>query len=560
MNKTATNIVEDSLEKVAKLGGNTTSKAIDLYRHTAKKGGKINTGKLKALATVGGLGAGAYLADKAIQKHDNKKLKTDTKIRFLRDGLVPGTKRTAKQLAIGALPAAATVLAVTNLKHRPKGAGHIYENLSKAQAHMQGHNIISPEKARDLLKKSVVAGGAAYTGSKYYLRDKALRDRAKITGEEITVKDRILNASVPVARKFLPAELKANGAGIFLQGITPESQIQAKRQNRIKREKLEKELNKEATVIINESFEKIAKLSEDEQKEFNSLRSDIVKKNNEIVKGNAKEAPKHLLSQYGGTASAVAGGNLVNSARREGQLDGIVRRYHNTKAENVKGIKNQGIKASRALDPDAITRIVGLSEDEMKGKTYLAKNRTVARGVGARRQQIADMTNPWILPNEADSFKKSFKTQKTMKVNIPLSEYKKLNFVANPELKGAKSAKEFMHKSNLDPLTSAQAYKNLGKNTDVIGGDIASKFIKGGKDYKKQTLKGIARNIKENPKDFAKGVGKAGLGTAMLAGGTYLAGKSLKETYTRNKKQKEEMKNDPNRARFNELLKKSYNR
>lgn len=317
--------------------------------------------------------------------------------------------------------------------------------------------------------------------------------------------------------------------------------------------------------IVENSFEKIAKLTQDEMNEFQSLAPKIGVKKSNMINKDRKEIDRDTIKQMGGTAGVMGGAKLIGSARREGQLDGIVRRYHNTKAENVTGIKEHGIKASKALDEDALTRITGLSENQMKGKTYMAKKRSGARAVGARRQQIADMTYPGVLPNGAESLIKSFKHQKTMKVNIPLNEYRKLNKVSNPELRGAKSYRDAIKKSltgtqeiPADPLTAMSMYKTLGKDTDTIAGDISSKFIKGGKGYKKQTLKGIGKHIKNNPKDFAKGLGKAGLGTAAIAGGGIMAYKSLKNSMERNKRYKEQMNNDPDFIRFKELSGKMY--
>lgn len=317
--------------------------------------------------------------------------------------------------------------------------------------------------------------------------------------------------------------------------------------------------------IINDSFEKIAKLTKEEFKEFQSLAPKVQSKQREIIKRDRKDSSKDVVNQIGGTYGVIGGTKLVDSARREGQLDGIVRRYHNTKAENVAGIKEHGIKASRALDQDAITRVTGLSEDQMKGKTYMAKKRMGARSVGARRQQIQDMTNPFILPNASQSLAKSFKHQKTLKVNIPLNEYRKLDFVDNPELRGAKSYRDAVKKSltgtreiPADPLSAMSMYKTLGKETDTVAGDISSRFIKGGKGYQKQTLKGIGKHIKNNPKDFVKGLGKAGLGAGLIAGGATIAGKSFKSSVARNKRNKKELSNDPNFVRYNELAKKMW--
>lgn len=306
-------------------------------------------------------------------------------------------------------------------------------------------------------------------------------------------------------------------------------------------------------------IEKIAKLADEELYEFKDVKNRLDAKYRDNAKHNLKDAGK----MYAGAIGAVGGATLARNSRRDGALDGIVRRYHNTEAKNVDGIKSEGIKSSKALDHDNLTsRAAGISKAEQEGKTYLARKRRAARSVGAKREQL---TSGDILgmKGEADHLRNSFKTQKTLKVNIPLKEYRKLNRVANPELKGATNAKEvyeniikpnILHNSGnkKTDMKKAKAYfDSLGVNTDTIQGDIASKFIKGGKGYQKNTLKNIAKHIKENPKMFGKGVAQAGLGLGLAGGGAYAAGKGYKDIFVRNKKFRKDNKEDL--ARQNEL-------
>ena len=251
-----------------------------------------------------------------------------------------------------------------------------------------------------------------------------------------------------------------------------------------------------------------------------------------------RENNKKTLKAVGGVASAGAGASVINKARHEGMLDGVVRRYHNTSKENVSKIKEKGILSDKAMDPNNLTSMAaGISDEEKAGKTYMAKKKGVADGIGMRRDQI---DNARLMPNPLQARK----TQETLKVNIPLSDYKKMNKVDNPELGGAKSAKEFREvlqkKIDGNPLYAGQkipmemarsGYNQLGPQTDVIQGDIAAKYIKGGKHFEKQTLKGFGRFLKENPLHFAKGVGLAGVG----AGGAALGGKLLLDSMKKTK-------------------------
>lgn len=298
---------------------------------------------------------------------------------------------------------------------------------------------------------------------------------------------------------------------------------------------------------------KIPNLTQEESDEFHNLNDELSQKRRENVKQSLKGMPKSLA----GYSMATVGAGALNKVRREGMLDGLVRRYHNTDASNVESIKNSGIKKSKATDEAAniLTRMsTGLSGKEMEGKVYLGKNRTIARGAGAQRYKMQN-SGTWYIPSDEESLIKSFKDQKTLKVNIPLDEYKKLNKTLNPELKGAKNVKEFskviknraeglgLPPSKLrDYIAANSAFKQLSKNTDTITDDIASKFIKGSKDYNKQTISSIGKHIKNNPKIFAKGLGIAGAGLGAMGVGGYMVGKQQLDQYNNNKKFKEENK------------------
>jgi len=250
-----------------------------------------------------------------------------------------------------------------------------------------------------------------------------------------------------------------------------------------------------------------------------------------------KEHNKKVAKGGAGIVGGAVGANVINKARQEGMLDGVVRRYHNTKKDNVSGIKEHGILSNKAMDPDNLTSMAaGIGKEEQAGKTYMAKKKGVADGIGMRRDQI---DNGRLMP---DLFGAK-KTQETLKVNIPVKDYKGMHKVDNPELMGAKNAKEFqkilqkkvdgniMYMGQKIPMNVARSgFNQLGPQTDVIQGDIASKYVKGGKGYEKQTLKGIGRFIKENPKHFAKGLGHVGLGAIPIAIGGKLLADSFKKT------------------------------
>lgn len=241
-----------------------------------------------------------------------------------------------------------------------------------------------------------------------------------------------------------------------------------------------------------------------------------------IQKGENKNLAKRLGGLYAG-ASGVA---LADSAYRSGQIDGTKKMYHRTGENNVKSILENGIVAK--AEPGELTRS-GLAMDlasgninpkDLANKTYATNGKIHDAGVMLGRRV------------------NGLSGGKSLKVNMPLNEVNSRS-VANPELMGAKSKKDFLERktdsirkfkgqggfSFVDENSPAfkkqtkDAYKTLGPTgTTVLEGSIDPKYIKGSKTYQKQTAKGVAEHIKKNPAMFAKGGAKAlaGLGLAGL--------------------------------------------
>lgn len=231
----------------------------------------------------------------------------------------------------------------------------------------------------------------------------------------------------------------------------------------------------------------------------------------------------------GGLAGIGLGAKLANSSKSK--ITGLENFYHNTDSKNIRSILNEGIKAKFAEDPNNLTnQVLGdVSMDKKKGKVYLGRKKSVSDSVGLARDI------------------RSGGSSKTLKVNIPYEDLKKMKEVDNPELRGAKSKSEFAKKliekesASGNPLTDSkfgraviglqgrEVYNTLGREgTTVIEGDIASKYIKGSKDYQKYGLKEMGNYIKHNPGRFAKGVAKGAAGLGLATGGGYLAYKGVK--------------------------------
>lgn len=262
-----------------------------------------------------------------------------------------------------------------------------------------------------------------------------------------------------------------------------------------------------------------------------------------------KKASVNPLALAGLAGIAVGAGKVGNEFRK-GNLTGRETVYHNTNRRNVKSIKENGILASKASDTDNLThKGLGdiLSEDEMAGLTYVARNKVPALGIGLTSAMY----------DSSDKNSRNYKDllgaisdRKTLKANIPAW---KMNIVDNPELQGAKSRKEFQphlkHRlkrsgpqgtisSTLyspistigSQLSSGVMYNSLGrKGTHTIKGDVGSEYIKGSKDYKPVTKEEVKEYIANNPNRFKNGLIDAGIGLGAMAGGAMALAKGIRK-------------------------------
>ena len=257
-------------------------------------------------------------------------------------------------------------------------------------------------------------------------------------------------------------------------------------------------------------------------KRFKTDKSNISNKDVAKIQQNDQ---KQGYQRAGGAYGVAGGGMLATGAIKSGNVDGIKRMGHITDASRVESIKKHGLKGTN-LDDDVLTnRVLGhkvqngtIDAKDVKGKVYLANNLETEMGIRAGKK--------------ANGF---YEKQKKVKVHMPLEEVKKRS-TSNPELLGAKNGKEFVRKfketNKIVFHTDEQLkniYKNLSKGTTVIDGDVASKYIKGSKDYQRNTLKNVAKHIKNNPKAFAKGVGQLGAGGALMGASAVALSKGLKK-------------------------------
>ena len=229
-------------------------------------------------------------------------------------------------------------------------------------------------------------------------------------------------------------------------------------------------------------------------------------------------------------------------------MTGLENLYHSTDYKFIDNIKQEGILSKYATDKDNITNHVLKDVDMSKkqGKVYLGRRRSVADSVGTQRDYINAVKG---IENNKFSGK-----SKTLKVNIPYEDLKKMKFAENPELLGAKNGKEAALKfykkireygipeirnkkvrNLVARVIGDRLYDTLGENTYVVEGNIDSKYIKGSKDYSKYRFSDFKKYVKNNPKRFAEGAIKTAA-VGLVAGGAYLASKGFKKSTNKKKK------------------------
>lgn len=295
---------------------------------------------------------------------------------------------------------------------------------------------------------------------------------------------------------------------------------------------MKKKQEKTAYEILDEALEKVAKTKNEEKKDLQ------------------KDNVKQLGKSYAGGALAIGAASKGYSEYGKGEVTGTRTGYHITDKKNVKSIKEKGILPTKDAPGKSITKNVAQNsvykdtQKDFDNKTYVARKKFTAKNVGIARQQQG------IAEGQSEILKTKMpysEYKKKKRVNPEIAPYKNKNNYSNKKLQEMKNDPlfGFMYR-NLDNKQEKavkkqfkSVYKQLDEGTDTLEGAIKSKHIVGGKGYKRQGLKNFTRHVKENPKVFAKGVGKAGLiGTAGVAGvKAYIdANKKMRQN---NKKMKE---------------------
>lgn len=318
-------------------------------------------------------------------------------------------------------------------------------------------------------------------------------------------------------------------------------------------------------------IEKIARLSKEEQEEFN--------RNNQKIRENnvsPKESLKHTATITAGGAGAGLGAVGVNKTYRDGLIDGRVKLYHNTTKENTKSILAEGLKGRHGTDENSFTKTIMKSQgrdnmSDFDNKVYLARKKSVANGVGMKRSQIRMAKESpahamFLSPSDLSRLNK--RDNDLLKASVPFEEFKRMKRVENPEVMGAKTKKEFVEKmkqhykskgmdlTKMQELELGSGFKALGKDTVTLSGDFGAKNFVGGAGYKKNSAKEILDYAAKNKARALKGVGLGLGGAALIGTGAVAVGKGVKDNLDAKKRAKE--KNKELVKRQEELYKKIW--
>lgn len=176
-----------------------------------------------------------------------------------------------------------------------------------------------------------------------------------------------------------------------------------------------------------------------------------------------------------------------------------------------------------------------IKPEEMADKVYLGRKKAVADGIGLTYENMKNPKYFMGLNDQMELLRKSKKNRTSLKASVPSW---KLKEVANPELRGATNAKDYISSlrealkdkyviGGIDDNALRGNFKTLSRNNSaVFEGSIGPEVFKSSKKYQKLNRPEVLDYIRSNPKRFTKGVGLSALGLAGLAGGAALINSS----------------------------------
>lgn len=261
---------------------------------------------------------------------------------------------------------------------------------------------------------------------------------------------------------------------------------------------------------------KLAKANKDKSGGGDSGRSSALKKLDELADTAAK--PSTIL------AGGALGGHLVNDAFASGNLTGRQTLYHGTDASNIKSIRDLGLVPTTNENAVNTAVLRGTPQYEKSlNKAYTAKSRFDAAMYAAQTAMAKNGKNPFVdksakaqlLP---ETLKRLFSGEGIVKLNVPTW---KLKTVINPEVD--MPFEEWSKKVGLGGMEARLMYDKLRNGSVVFDGGLDARYVKGSDKYRGLSASELVSYIKNNPKQFAKGVGKTVGGLGLLGGAGYLA-------------------------------------
>lgn len=225
---------------------------------------------------------------------------------------------------------------------------------------------------------------------------------------------------------------------------------------------------------------------------------------------NKKSTVKESAKDVAGLGLIAGGATLAKNANKDGEISGRVDLYHSINKKHVKSALKDGLDGKYSREnPESLSNRAtnGKALKDPRDIIYLAKDKDLARETSLNRYHKSNGKKP----------------STYLKISIPYDELKKKRTYGNPEFDNSRAYKEYIKKGG---IKMESEFKDLSgernSRTVLVEGKIGAERIKGSKKYQKNSLKEVSNYIKNNPKRFAKGIGKAVIGSGAVIGGVKL--------------------------------------
>lgn len=241
-----------------------------------------------------------------------------------------------------------------------------------------------------------------------------------------------------------------------------------------------------------------------------------------------KENDKKKAVALGATGTGV-GATIIKKTYDKGNLTGRETLFHGTSRDRAKKIKETGLLSKFTGGEGGNAEILKKTDrdiyEKSLGKVYLTPDKRIARMfAGQTERGGAANLGPQDMLNIQLKVENPFDNSGVVKVKAPTW---KMKVVPNPEARG--SFENFLKSQGIDKSKLGKeerqalksTYDTYSKGTRAIEGDIATRYIKGSKDYRRTSAKEFKEFVKANPKRFAKGVGATALGVGITGASLY---------------------------------------